>query len=72
MEIFKSNLDVVLDTLFGVTLLSRGWARWTQRSLPTSPILSFCEEILLENVVCFLYQTELRHKGKVRLRKKPH
>ena len=66
MEIFKSHLDVVLDTLFWVTLLSRGWARWTQRSLPTSPILSFCENkrFYLKTLFVFFIKLSSDTKGR--------
>lgn len=38
LEIFRCDMDMGLGTLFWVSLLVRGWSRWTQSALPTSAI----------------------------------
>ena len=43
LEIFSICLDVDVGTLLWVSVLSRGWDTWTQRVIPASAILGFCE-----------------------------
>lgn len=38
LEILKSHLDMILDTLLWVSLLEQGLERMTQRSLPSLPM----------------------------------